>query len=265
MSWKWLMVPFLLLMTWPAVAREIGSFDRTLNVSGPVDLDVQTGSGTITVRAGGAGQVRVHATISASAFWSFGDEERRAREVQANPPIHQTGNSIRIERVADGWMWNGLSISYDVVVPAETKLRARTGSGGESVEGIRGPVDATTGSGRIRISRIEQDANARTGSGTIELDAVRGRVDAHTGSGSIRIAEVNGAVAAHTGSGHIGLRIRPDLGFELHAHTGSGGVTVNPPLTTQSSYERRHDVRGRIRGGGPMLELSTGSGGIRIE
>jgi hypothetical protein len=27
----------------------------------------------------------------------------------------------------------------------------------------------------------------------------------------------------------------------------------------------RHDVRGKIRGGGPLLELSTGSGGVRVD
>ncbi|HYM12846.1 MAG TPA: hypothetical protein VEU62_19060, partial [Bryobacterales bacterium] len=41
-----------------ATAAE-GTFERTLQVSGPVDLDVSTGAGGITVRAGSAGTVRV--------------------------------------------------------------------------------------------------------------------------------------------------------------------------------------------------------------
>ena len=40
-----------------------GSFERTLNVTGPVDLDVQTGSGRIEVRAGSASAVVIRATI----------------------------------------------------------------------------------------------------------------------------------------------------------------------------------------------------------
>ena len=36
----------------PAFADSEGHFDRTLAVTGPVDLTVQTGSGTVTVRRG---------------------------------------------------------------------------------------------------------------------------------------------------------------------------------------------------------------------
>jgi hypothetical protein len=36
----------------PSYAAVEGSFQRTLNVSGAVDLDVNTGSGSITVRTG---------------------------------------------------------------------------------------------------------------------------------------------------------------------------------------------------------------------
>jgi hypothetical protein len=27
----------------------------------------------------------------------------------------------------------------------------------------------------------------------------------------------------------------------------------------------RHDVRGKIRGGGPLIEVSTGSGGVQVD
>ena len=37
-------------------ASEIGSFDRSFSVSGPVDLEVLTKSGDITVRNGAAGR-----------------------------------------------------------------------------------------------------------------------------------------------------------------------------------------------------------------
>src|SRR5580700_7934014 len=44
----------------PVMASDEGHFDRTLAVSGPVDLDVQTGSGEITVRVGDSAKVEVH-------------------------------------------------------------------------------------------------------------------------------------------------------------------------------------------------------------
>ncbi|HEY6967891.1 MAG TPA: hypothetical protein VJA94_01700, partial [Candidatus Angelobacter sp.] len=46
-------VIFLALATLPLHASETGTFERTLQVSGTVDLDVLSGSGNIKVHAGG--------------------------------------------------------------------------------------------------------------------------------------------------------------------------------------------------------------------
>jgi DUF4097 and DUF4098 domain-containing protein YvlB len=247
----------------PAFPRDIGSFDRTLTVSGPVDLDVATGSGHITVRPGSANNVHVHATISASD-WDFSGAEQRAREIEANPPISQTGNSIRIERLSD-FADRQISISYDIETPAQTTLRARTGSGGETIEGIQGPVTASTGSGGVRVSDVAAEVHADTGSGGIELTNIKGRVVANTGSGGIRADNLMAEVTAHTGSGGVELRLPSGGGFDLHARTGSGPVTVGAPITMDNFSGNRHDIRGRIRGGGPLIDVSTGSGGVRVE
>ncbi|HVA18459.1 MAG TPA: hypothetical protein VMV59_12185, partial [Candidatus Dormibacteraeota bacterium] len=41
----------------PARAAADGHFDKTLTVNGPVEMDVTTGSGNITVRTGDSGKV----------------------------------------------------------------------------------------------------------------------------------------------------------------------------------------------------------------
>ena len=246
----------------PAFPREIGSFDRTLAVSGSVDLEVATNSGGIRVRQGSGNSVHVHAIISASD-WDFSAAEQRAREIEANPPIQQTGNSIRIERLSD--FADHLSISYEIETPAQTTLRARTGSGGETIEGIQGSATARTGSGGIRVSDVGGEVHADTGSGSIELNNVKGRVVANTGSGGIHGNNLMAEVTAHTGSGGVQLQLPSGGGFDLHARTGSGGVTVGAPITMDNFSANRHDVRGRIRGGGPLIDVSTGSGGVHVE
>jgi hypothetical protein len=247
----------------PAFPRDIGSFDRTLTVSGPVDLDVATGSGHITVRPGSTNNVHVHAVISASD-WDFAEAEQRAREIEANPPIRQSGNSIRIEHLSN-FADRGISISYEIEAPPQTTLRARTGSGGETIEGIQGPVTASTGSGGIRVSDIGSEVRADTGSGGIELNNIKGRVAANTGSGGIRGNNLMAEVTARTGSGGVQLQLPSGGGFDLHARTGSGQVSVGVPITMDSFFASRHDVHGRIRGGGPLIDLATGSGGVHVE
>ncbi len=158
-----------------AAAQREGSFDRTLTVNGAVDLNVETGSGRIDVRPGDTSSVRIHAVIRAHDDF-FGGGEARIHEIETNPPISQTGNSIRIGMPQGDRLRRHVSISYDLVVPRETRLRAHTGSGSESVEGIHGPVELDTGSGSVTVARVDDEVRIRTGSGRIQVDSVKGKV-----------------------------------------------------------------------------------------
>src|SRR5262249_24951671 len=86
----------------PAHGAE-GSFERTLTVTGPVELEVSTGSGHINVRAGDSSTVHVNGTIKASQSWHLdgAEAERKVRYLESNPPIEQHGNFIRIGRIED--------------------------------------------------------------------------------------------------------------------------------------------------------------------
>src|ERR1700691_5387731 len=84
-----------------AAAQREGSFHRTLTVNGAVDLNVETGSGRIEVRAGDTSSVHIHGVIRAHDDFFRGDEARIQR-IETNPPISQTGNSVRISMPQDG-------------------------------------------------------------------------------------------------------------------------------------------------------------------
>ena len=77
-----------------SAAEADGSFDRSLTVSGPVDLDVQTDSGGITVTAGSSGFVRIHAILKAQHGWFSSndvDANSGARAQPANRTKRQQG------------------------------------------------------------------------------------------------------------------------------------------------------------------------------
>ena len=207
-----------------ASADAEGHFDRTLSVSGAVDMDVQTGSGEIVVRPGSSGKVEVHGKIRASGWHVGGDVEQRIHELETNPPIEQNGNTIRIGHVEDHERLRNISISYEVLVPAETKLHSASGSGDERVEGISGPADANSGSGSIRVSNVGGETHARTGSGDIDLDGIHGAVKASTGSGSIHATGIGGGVTASSGSGEV--RLEQTAPGDVEVGTGSGSVEV---------------------------------------
>jgi len=227
----------------PARAGEDGHFDRTLTVSGPVDFDVQTGSGQIRVRPGDASKVEIHGKIHAHGGWRSSSVEERVHALETNPPIEQNGNTIRIGHIEDRELTRDISISYELIVPAETKLRSATGSGEQSVEGIRGPVEASSGSGDLRFSKIGGETHVRTGSGEIGLDSINGSARASSGSGSIRAAGIAGGFNASSGSGEITLE--QTAAGDVEVGTGSGEVRVK-------------GVRGALR-------VNTGSGSIHAQ
>jgi hypothetical protein len=266
-----------------ALQPQGGSFDRTLNVTGPVDLTADTHAGSITVHPGDASTVRIHASIRVNHDSAAADVAARIHSIETNPPIQQTGNIIRINRIEDEALRRQISIAYEISMPANGKLHARTGSGAMKVEGIQGPVDAATGSGSVDAARIGSEVRVRTGSGRITIDSIQGKVQAdtgsgsiearavagpgtlHTGSGSLRLEQTAaGPVQAHTGSGTVDIHLPAAAGFELRARTGSGQISVSQPVTASGSMNK-HEIHGQVRGGGPLVDVSTGSGRINIE
>jgi len=281
-----------------------GEFERTLSVDEPVTLDVVTGSGSIDIRQGPPGEVRIHGRISVGRSFLRDEAEAEALvdRIEADPPIAVSGSRIDVGRIDDEELRRSVSISYDIVVPAETSATSRTGSGSQTLTGLSGSVSAATGSGDVNVDGIGGEVTlrtgsgsivargidapftARTGSGSIRLSDSRATgVDVATGSGSIELAGVEGELSARagsgditaegtptgpwhvqSGSGSIAVRLPPGAEFDVDAHTGSGRISVEQQISV-SGEQRRNSLSGRVGGGGPMLSLRTGSGSVRIE
>ncbi len=241
-----------------------GMFERTLTVNGPVDLSVRTGSGNIQIRTGAGDRVQIIGRVSSGSHRDGLDPAERVRRVEAAPPIAQTGNTISIGDTKDDPVYRQVSISYELVVPANTQINAQTGSGNQTIGSVDGPVRAQTGSGSIRIERAGGSLHAQTGSGNIDADSVGGEVRAQTGSGSVEVRQVaRGDVNVQTGSGSVRLSLPADAAYTLDAQTGSGSISTAQPLTIQGRTRRNH-LTGTVRGGGNDVRVRTGSGSIDI-
>ena len=133
---------FVALAALPLQASETGTFERTLQVSGTVDLDVLSGSGNIKVHTGANNSVHVFATIRARDSWFGISAQEKIKRLQANPPVEQQGNSIHIGRIEDRELQQNVSIDYDLTVPAQTKITSQTGSGDQTIDGVQLAVNA---------------------------------------------------------------------------------------------------------------------------
>jgi hypothetical protein len=279
-----------------------GTFERTLQVTGTVNLEVLTHSGDVTVRSGPAGSVSIRGKIFVSDRWLRGERKSDVTAIEQNPPVRQDGNSIHIDYVDA----RDISVDYEITVPADTTLRAHTGSGDQTIEGLHGNADLQSGSGDLKLARLTGDLHLQTGSGDVRALEISGPVrggtgsgdvvveetgagdiDLHTGSGNITARGVQGAFRAEagsgditaegtqsgswdikTGSGNVHVRLPNNAAFEARISTSSGTVDIDAPveMTVQGRVqETRKSINGKVRGGGPLLAVRTGSGDIHIK
>ncbi len=246
-----------------------GFFEKTLSVNGPVELDVVTGSGDINVRVGASSSVHVRGSIRVSRMLSSDAASRRIGEIEDNPPIEQSGNSIRIgyargvrRFVNIGDAWRHVYISYELIVPADTRLKSDTGSGDQTIAGLEGAVNAKTGSGDIRLSDLAGDTRVSTGSGDIEIKGVSESVFAETGSGSIRAAGVSGSIRANTGSGDV--KVDGSAKGPVDVTTGSGNLEVRGIAGPLHAAAGSGNIIAQGQPGGNW-KIETGSGGVTLK
>lgn len=292
----------LLASTFASASTPQGKFEKTFQVNGAVNLEVQTRSGDIIVRSGPAGSVSIRGKIYVGDHWLFGNRHVDVSDIEQHPPLRQDGNSIHIDYVNA----RDISVDYEITVPSDTTIRTRSGSGNQIIEGTRGNTDLQSGSGDMKLARLTGEIRLQTGSGDVRAREIAGPVRGGTGSGNIEVAETgSGDIDLHTGSGNITARgiqgsFRADAGsgditaegtqtgaweirtgsgnvhirlpanaaFDANISTSSGTLDVEAPITMTVQgrvQETRKSIIGKVRGGGPLLTLRTGSGDIHIE
>jgi DUF4097 and DUF4098 domain-containing protein YvlB len=292
----------LLASTFAAASTPQGHFEKTLQVSGPVNLEVETGSGDIVVHSGASGSVSIRAKIFVGDHWLFGSRQTDVSDIEQHPPVRQDGNSIHIEKVTA----RNISIDYEITVPVDATIRSHSGSGNETIEGTHGNADVTTGSGDVKLSRLTGEIHVQTGSGNVRAleiagpvrggagsgdievqEIASGDVDLRTGSGNVSVRGMQGGLRAETGSGditaegsqagaweirtgsgNVHVRLPQNAAFDADISTSSGTLDLNVPITTTVQGrvpEGRKHIVGKAGGGGPALSVRTGSGDIHIE
>ncbi|MGD0270114.1 MAG: DUF4097 family beta strand repeat-containing protein [Candidatus Sulfotelmatobacter sp.] len=292
----------LFASTFAAASTPQGHFEKTLQVSGPVNLEVETGSGDIVVHSGASGSVSIRAKIFVGDHWLFGSRQTDVSDIEQHPPVRQDGNSIHIEKVTA----RNISIDYEITVPVDATIRSHSGSGNETIEGTHGNADVTTGSGDVKLSRLTGEIHVQTGSGNVRAleiagplrggtgsgdievqEIASGDVDLRTGSGNVSVRGIQGALRTETGSGditaegtqagaweirtgsgNVHVRLPQNAAFDADISTSSGTLDLNVPITTTVQgrvQEGRKHIVGKAGGGGPPLSVRTGSGDIHIE
>jgi hypothetical protein len=239
------------------VERNNVNFD----VSGSPRINIKTFDGAVIVHGWDKPQVVVTIIKRASS-------EQGLKGIQFNAT--KNGNQIEInagfdkkfaQQLAPGVTSTNASASLEIYVPRNVILRASSGDGHLSMDGVAGEIDLLTEDGSIDV-----------------VDG-HGRILAKTEDGRIRIAKFDGSAEAITDDGRISLEGRF---AQLSARTGDGSITLVVPnnfnaiieadaekFVNESSLQVTEETAGprkvrrwKIGQGGAVLSLHTGDGRI---
>lgn len=235
---------------------------KTYQVGDKPSLRVDTNDASVEITRGAS------RTVSARVIaqdYSIGGSGVRVTE-------RQDGDKVDLQvHVPNHWgIHIGMheSVRIEVQVPAETALDLHSGDGHIAVDGIAGQARIDTGDGHIQVRNFTGGLHAHTGDGHMTIDGVLTDVDLRTGDGHIDLtvrpgSKMNHGWLIHTSDGGVQARLPQDFAAELYAHTGDGHIQLDMPVTVNGSIERSR-IRGKLNGGGPLLEITTGDGSIRI-
>jgi DUF4097 and DUF4098 domain-containing protein YvlB len=169
----------------------------------------------------------------------------------------------------------------------EGRAVVKTSNGAVRAIRLKGDLNATTSNGSVELSELTGAAVVKTSNGGIRGEIVKGSLEAESSNGGIqvRLRESDPAkpVRAETSNGSIELSL--DQPREVRAHTSNSSITVRLPANTNASLRARTsnasitsdfdvtlkggkvsktNIEGPLGSGGPVIDLSSSNGSIRI-
>jgi DUF4097 and DUF4098 domain-containing protein YvlB len=144
---------------------------------------------------------------------------------------------------------NDVNVQFEVKVPAGVHFVGRTVNGGIEARGIQARAEAHTVNGGITVEAA----------GLTTAETVNGGITAMVGE-----AGWSDPVTLKTVNGGIRVSLPSSAAANVKAATVNGDIDTDFPLTVQGKFGRRK-VEGSIGGGGPVLEMETVNGGIKLE
>jgi DUF4097 and DUF4098 domain-containing protein YvlB len=219
--------------------------ERQFDTTGPVELVVELGAGSVEARTADTERCTVEVTGP------------RADEFT----IDLRGHTLVVTAPRSGGLFRGGDRHHvHAVVPERSDLSAKTGSADAEVTGTWSAVRAKTGSGTFDLENAESHVVIDTGSGDVRCHRAGADLRIKSGSAEVEVGEVHGSAAVSTGSGDVAIGAAHAAAV---VKTGSGDIQVQRAgedlsLTTGSgTIAIRHARRGSIR-------ARTGSGDVVV-
>jgi hypothetical protein len=250
----------------PAGADE---FEKSLPVSGPVDLVINLPSSDVTVVGWDKSELRLDSDINLNPLLSMqGLEVRLGLAPKAEAPAVDGGDVAPDGGKSAVWQFVGQPDTVTVHLPARSRVTVSNVSGDVVLESIGGRSKVVTVSGDVILRAITDGVEIKTVSGDVRIEGARGDLAVKSVSGDISASGLDASlVEISTVSGEVHLAWVRAQQLRLASH--SGDLVLSGPLDKQGSL-RALSFSGDLvltlpRGAGFEIDALSRSGEIRSD
>ncbi len=274
--------------------REDFHFSYPLSAGGSVQID--NANGSIDISGWDQNTIEIDGSKYASTEYRMQEMKidispsANSIRIRTIPPLDRHGNygaryTIHVPRNVE--LQNIVSSNGSIHVDAiNGQTHLKTSNGGIRANGLEGSLDAQTSNGSMEISNVTGDTTLRTSNGGIRADVKKGSFAAITSNGSItahlmepdtrpvRLESSNGhidltmdaarEVHADTSNSSIIVRMPSATGANVRAHTSNSSISSDFDVNVHGGMLSKHRLEGAIGSGGPLLDLGTSNGSIKI-
>jgi hypothetical protein len=249
-----------------AISQPSRVITKTIPLKSDGHLVIDTYKGTITVTTYDKPQVEINVKIesddadSRNAERDVEDTEIEINGTDNEVTIHTNYKEVERNNNYNFWDWitdpHEISYSlplvhYTIKMPRAVDLRIKDYKSETHIEGLTSYLTLNTYKGTVEVLDLKGGVNLETYKGDVHISFNALKSDSHfeTYKGNITVN-----IPKHTG-----FELRTD--FEKRVH-----FSTDFDVETHERDRKHHhyDYFGKINGGGPMLEFTSGKGDIRL-
>ena len=216
----------------------------SLNLNGSVRLETHRGS--IHISSWDRAEVEVDARIEA------GPRTSRRRFDGTDVAIDSSANSVTIQTkhpccISDDG--SNPMVYYTIRIPRTARLSIRDHASDAEIADLSASLDIETHRGTVRVDRLSGALQART----------------HRGDFHVDFAAFTGDSLVETHRGSVELLMPRESKFDIRTDLDRrSSLESDFPVMARLAHRRGRNLEGSVNGGGPILQLKTDRGHIRL-
>lgn len=205
--------------------------EKSLEVSGPVSLNVENDFGNVNVKVGSDTQVNIKAEKTA---WGGNDAEAQAALKDLKVVIEQDGNTIHVSvqqptEVVIHANPGSDNVKLTITVPKQTAASLHSSVGNATLDGTTGNADVRSDFGEVVVTNITGLVQAKSSNGTVTGQGITadGALTFSSDFGSVTLKQISGSdITVSSDNGKIELE-DVQAGGLLKVHTQFGNIHIS--------------------------------------